>query len=356
MTRRQGLGGQILRSMITVVVGVSVVVMVCLYAFYALLFLYNPAPPQPDSADYWTPEWSEWIFMGAMVILSAAIAVVFATRLTRRLLTPLNSVADAVRRVAHGDLAARALAGDRALGETAALVDDFNSMAERLQRTALELNIWNAAIAHELRTPVTILRGRLQGLAEGVFVPDEAQFRSLLGQVENLSRLIDDLRVLSLADSGHLALRRAPVDLARELADLLALLAPGFSAAGSRLTSDLFPGTVVCDIIRVRQVVQALLDNARRYAQPGTVRVTTVRDGSAVRLQVEDDGPGLGDELAGNVFAAFNRGNDSRSRASGGSGLGLAVVRAIAEAHGGAASYRRNRRGGASFEVVLHCP
>ena len=155
-----------------------------------------------------------------------------ATRFSRRIIQPLNSVTESVRRLAHGDLEARAHAGDRSLGETSALVEDFNSMAERLQRMTSEMVIWNAAIAHELRTPVTILRGRLQGLAEGVFEPDEALFRSLLAQVEGLSRLIEDLRVLSLADSGHLHLQLEEVDLAQVIGDLKGAVEPALTAAG----------------------------------------------------------------------------------------------------------------------------
>lgn len=301
------------------------------------------------------PTWPEWIFMGLLVLAAMAAAVVAARRLSRRLLTPLNSVADSVRRVARGELHARAVAGDRSLGETAALVDDFNSMAERLERTAHELVTWNAAIAHELRTPVTILRGRLQGLADGVFTPDETQFRSLLSQVEGLSRLIDDLRTISLADGGHLNMRLASAPIADEIRELAELMGPGLREAGMELELRVDDVNVVCDITRVRQVLLALLDNARRYAVPGRVLVEArVADG-ALHLAIEDDGPGLKDELAAHVFEAFQRGDDSRARASGGSGLGLAVVRAIAQAHGGRAEYHRGGRGGAVFRIYLPC-
>ncbi|HEX7987249.1 MAG TPA: ATP-binding protein [Duganella sp.] len=352
MMREPGLSRQILWSMGAVGVGMALAVMMSLYAFYTLWIMFYPesglAPP-----ENLIPTWPEWVFMGLLVLAAMAVAVVAARRLSRRLLTPLNSVADSVRRVARGELHARAIAGDRSLGETAALVDDFNSMAERLERTAHELVTWNAAIAHELRTPVTILRGRLQGLAEGVFAPDEAQFRSLLGQVEGLSRLIDDLRTLSLADSGHLNMCLASAPIADEIRELAELMGPGLRQAGLALELRLDDVNVVCDITRVRQVLLALLDNARRYAAPGRVLVEArVLDG-ALHLAVEDDGPGLKDELAAHVFEAFQRGNDSRARASGGSGLGLAVVRAIAQAHGGGASYERGDGGGSVFRIVL---
>jgi two-component system sensor histidine kinase AdeS len=111
-----------------------------------------------------------------------------------------------------GNLAARATSDEHAMGETAQLVDDFNQMAARLQDMAQHRAFWNAAIAHELRTPVTILRGRLQGITEGVFAPEQSQFQSLLTQVEGLGRLIEDLRTVALAESGHLPLQRlAPI-------------------------------------------------------------------------------------------------------------------------------------------------
>lgn len=120
----------------------------------------------------------------------------------------LNSVANSLREVAQGRLDARVPLDEQAIGETAQLVRDFNTMAERLQSMTREREFWNAAIAHELRTPVTILRGRLQGLAEGVFPPERALFEGLLRQVEGLTHLIEDLRVLSLNDSGHRAATR----------------------------------------------------------------------------------------------------------------------------------------------------
>ena len=354
MMRAPGLSRQILWSMGAVGVGMAVAVMVSLYIFYTLVIVLYPesglAPP-----ENLIPTWPEWIFMGMLVLAAMAVAVVAARRLSRRLLTPLNSVADSVRRVARGELHARAVAGDRSLGETAALVDDFNSMAERLERTAHELITWNAAIAHELRTPVTILRGRLQGLAEGVFAPDEAQFRSLLGQVEGLSRLIDDLRTLSLADGGHLNMRLASAPIADEIGALAELMAPALRAAGMRIELRLEAAQVVCDITRVRQALLALLDNARRYAAPGRVLVAARVAEGQLHLSVEDEGPGLKEELVARVFEAFQRGGDSRARASGGSGLGLAVVRAIAQAHGGRASYHRGDNGGAVFSMSFPC-
>lgn len=352
MIRRVGLGKQILQSVSVVLVTVTLGIIASCWAFYTLLFKWDPALCAMQSPS-WLPEWRDWAFMGLLVFASLTTAVFFAARLTARILTPLSTVTDSVRQIARGDLHARAVAGERASDETAALVDDFNALAQRLERTNHELVTWNAAIAHELRTPVTILRGRLQGLADGVFTPDEGQFRSLLGQIEALSRLIDDLRTLSLADGGQLHLRLDKVDVAHALTELVDLMAPALIAAGFTIDCNVRARYAVCDLSRIRQVVMALLENARRYAHPGPLIVSTVQEQEMFYIRVEDPGPGLSDELAERVFDAFQRGADSRSRHSGGSGLGLAVVRAVAEAHGGGAHYRRSASGAALFGITF---
>jgi two-component system sensor histidine kinase AdeS len=376
----KGLSRQLVISMSAVALGVTLFIHVSFYIFYAVAMEVNPAMVS-STPDAWPPTGPEWGWMIAVTLIGLTGAIYTASRLSRRILQPLNSVAESLRKLAHGDLDARAVAETGAMGETATLVADFNTMAERLQRMSSEFSTWNAAIAHELRTPVTILRGRLQGLAEGVFEPDPVQFHSLLTQVEGLSRLIEDLRVLSLADSGHLSLHLERCDLAAEILRIASLLEPELVAAGFRLRLRLEAAPVLCDVTRIRQIVLALLDNVRRYAQPGEITIacglrsgSTAGQGTAESVgegweeggetitragerdfvfQIEDDGPGVPDALLPHLFDPFYRGDDSRSRASGGSGLGLAVVRAVVQAHGGRIRCRRGSRGGALFEVEL---
>ncbi|KAG1455225.1 hypothetical protein G6F57_015336 [Rhizopus arrhizus] len=202
--------------------------------------------------------------------------------------------------------------------------------------------MWHAAIAHELRTPVTILRGRLQGLAEGVFQPDESQFRSLLAQVEGLSRLIEDLRVLSLSDNARLDVRRARTDVVAEVHSVMTLVDPQFRTAGFvlELETSREEHNAHCDPTRLRQALLALLENARRYASPGKVRIAVHDTPGHVQVAIEDEGPGIDPALHADIFTPFMRADGSRSRQGGGSGLGLAVVKAIADAHGGRASWR----------------
>lgn len=355
--RRSGLRREITRLITTTVLIVVAGILSSSYMVYALLLqLY----PDWDLSQGYAPTPLEWVWMALVTLISIALAVGVSVLLTRRIAAPLHSVADALRRIAQGELSVRAAADRNAPGETVALVDDFNAMAQRFEQLQQDSNVWNAAIAHELRTPLTILRGRLQGLADGVFPPEEAQFRSLLVQVEGLSRLVDDLRALSLSDSGRLELHSEPVDLVALVQTVAELHAPTLREAGGSLAVHLpsEPLTVHCDAVRVRQALLALLDNARRHAMPAPVwlrlQVQPSRENplqNDVVLAVEDQGPGLEAEAAQRVFEPFTRGSAARSTHRSGSGLGLAVVRAIAQAHGGEVLCRAGEPVGSCFEM-----
>lgn len=350
MMPARGLGRQIVLAMVSTSLAGVFISVVGLYVFYALMFHY--APGLLGSEPGWWPSGVEWIAMAATGIMGAAIAARAAIRLTRRILTPLNSVATSVRRVANGELSARAVTDDRTMGEAAELVDDFNRMAANLEKASAGLAHWNAMIAHELRTPVTILRGRLQGLSEGVFAPDPALFRSLQLQAEGLARLIEDLRTVSLVESGHLDLVRDHVELWEELADVVEVMRPNLEAAGFSVSVEMEAGSIDVDPTRIRQALMALLDNAMRYATPGRLRVILRFDRHDARIEVVDEGPGLPSDMADDAFLPFRRLATIRETSPLGSGLGLTVVRAIAEAHGGDASYE-GREGGSCFIIRL---
>ncbi|KHK56073.1 histidine kinase [Burkholderia sp. A9] len=341
-----GLSRQIALTMGAMAFAVTLLVVLTAYGFYYLLYLYQPASFDQTN---WFPTGPEWVWLIATTAVGLVLSVVVAIHLSGRILVPLNSVTDSIRRVARGDLGARAVAGDRSLHEAALLADNFNALASELQRVTEEQTFWNAAIAHELRTPVTVLRGRLQGLAEGVFTPSEAQFRSLLTQVEGLTRLIEDLRVVSLADSGHLSIEIRETDLAADIRAVVDVFSHALQAAGQHPVLDLDARPMRCDPVRIRQALLALLENARRHAVPGAIRIETRLEGGMCRLRVEDDGPGIPAEFAPHVFKAFRRVDDTQQ---GGSGLGLAVVAAIAHAHRGEAVCTPAAGGGTRFEVV----
>ncbi|OSZ68829.1 hypothetical protein CAP40_09890 [Sphingomonas sp. IBVSS2] len=266
----------------------------------------------------------------------------------------LNDVAFTARRVADGDLSARAPLVRWASAEEAQLIDDFNAMAQSLQRAERELAESTAAIAHELRTPLTILRGRIQGTIDGVFAHEEEEMRSLLLQVEGLGQLVDDLQTINLAKSDRMILNPDHIDLALEVERVIALVRPDLEAAGLEPVLLLRPTPVVADAARIRQMIGAVLSNAQRYAAgSGPLRICTARHGGWAVLEIVDHGPGLPEEAMDKAFDRFWRAETSRARHSGGSGLGLSVVRAIAEAHDGTATLANHDGGGAIFTLRL---
>ena len=316
------------------------------YVWYGITLITEPANDYGYKATA-----RDWIMIAISSTLSVMFAAFAAVRFARKLLMPLNSLADSARKIAGGELSARAQNGDRRLTEISAMVSDFNSMAEQLEKASGEIITWNAAIAHELRTPVTILQGRLQGLADGVFPPEHALFVNLVKQTEGLARLIDDLRTLSLAESGHMPLHQAPTPLDREIRAVADLIRPSLAEQKLSLVLKLDDVALYCDPARIRQILLALLDNAQRYAKPGIVMISCYRENNRVFIDVEDEGPGIPSEIQASLFDPFTRGEQSRSRASGGTGLGLAVVKAIVTSHGGNIKCSSGKMGGSLFTM-----
>lgn len=344
-----GLSRQLAFAMGATAVGVVVLLLLTSLVFY--YFAFSLAPE--DYPKGWTPTLAELAWITATMLAGVALAVFVAGHMAKRILVPLNSVAQAIRSVAAGNLAARASAGDAPLTEAATLVNDFNRLAQELKRITDERAFWNAAIAHELRTPVTILRGRIQGLAEGVFEPGPSQFEKLLVQIEGLSRLVEDLRAVSLAESGHLDLRWQTVDLSGEIIDVAESFSGRLETAGLTVALRLDSAPVACDPVRIRQVMVALLDNAAKYSSAGTITIHSRVVAGQFTLSLEDEGPGLPDELGPHVFEAFRRGGEGRDPSHRSSGLGLTVVAAIARAHGGHASCQQCANGrGTLFEIT----
>jgi len=317
------------------------------FALYGWVF--ENYPDAVASPQAWRPQSVDYVALASAAVLALIGATVAGLQLARRIVMPLTSLSGAARAIADGDLSARAMAGDRSFSETADLVDDFNLMAARLETLAADMTTWNASIAHELRTPVTIVKGRLQAAADGVLPLDREMILTLLKPVDALGRLIEDLRVVSLADSGRLQLRLTPQDLCKRLEDVRALVGAEAEAEGYPITWMTPTTVVVCDGDRIQQAVLALLDNVRRHADPGPVSVTLTADERFAVIAVVDSGPGLPEAMTQSVFTAFKHGSGE----NGGTGLGLAAVRAIAEAHGGSARYLTGARLGSRIEIYI---
>jgi signal transduction histidine kinase len=268
-----------------------------------------------------------------------------------RLSKPIESVAAAADLVAKGDLTARADAKE-GYGATAALVKNFNVLANGLFEAERELVATSSAIAHELRTPATVLKVRLEAIRDGVLESTEKELAGLIAQVDLLGAIANDMQTLSLAGIGELNLHRIQTDLADEVRLALDSLEGTLAMASIKVETKLDPAPAFADSNRIRQIINALVDNFKRYAIDGrSIRFETAPQVGYSRVVVMDRGPGLPNGAEKFVFDRFWRAEVSRSRETGGTGLGLSVVMAIAQAHGGTALAYDRPGGGAVFEI-----
>lgn len=270
-------------------------------------------------------------------ITSGLLVLTVGFLLNRQMINPMARVIAAMTAVADGDLSARAevAAPPRLHG----LVAGFNGMAAALERADQQRRDMLADVAHELRTPLSVIRGRLEGILDGVYPADEDHVAPVLAETYVLERLVDDLRLLTLVETRALKLDKQAVDLADLLARMVDLFAAEAEERDLRLKlvtpPDELPA-VFADEQRIGQVVGNLLSNALRYSREGdTVEVRVSQTGRGVQVMVDDSGPGVPQAQHGQVFERFWRGEHSRSRATGGAGLGLAIARQLIEAHGG---------------------
>ena len=289
--------------------------------------------------------------LAALGVLAAALLVAFA--LARGLLKPVRALADGTRALAAGDFARR-LAVERS-DELGALAGDFNHLAATLEQHRDARRRWGADIAHELRTPLSILRGEIQALQDGVRAPTAAALDSLNAECERLGTLIEDLYQLSLADAGALEYRFETLDLGELARDALEAQQRACADAGLAIELEIDAGvTVRGDPRRLTQLIDNLIANARRYTDaPGRIRVEVAAQRGGASLVVEDSAPGVPAAALPRLFERLFRVEDSRSRAAGGAGLGLAICRAIVEAHGGRIAASPSPLGGLRITVEL---
>ncbi len=286
--------------------------------------------------------------------LAFLLATTMAGFLTRRLTRPLVALERGARRLAAGEPGLRlALPPDH--DELRSLTGAFNALVGGLERQEEWRRGMVADIAHDLRTPLAVLRSEVEAMQDRVRPLDDAGLARLHREVMLLSRLVDDLRTLSTAESGHLELTPRTVKVVDYLRTLLDSLAGRAAEAGATLDLDPIPEdlSATFDPDRIARVLGNLLENALRYATPGAITVSAEREGDHLRIAVRDHGPGLppGDEER--VLERFYRGDPSRTRHEAGSGLGLAIAKAIAESHGGRLDAANHPQGGAVFTVVL---
>jgi two-component system, OmpR family, sensor histidine kinase AdeS len=346
-SKRPNLNTRLVKAMVLLTFLAFVVVYFGLLAYF--FFIYDWLYPDSDYENAW--QLGDTVTLGLLLGIGILTASILGWRLARYITEPLKSVASAARTVAQGDFSARAVLPRRSFGEASELVADFNLMAERLERAETELKYSNSAIAHELRTPLTILRGRLQGLLDGAFEPSPALYTRLIAHVDDLAGIVEELRTLALSNAGQLDLQYSRLDVASEVDSAVVSLENELSNAKIVVVKQLSPAVIMADKPRMRQAIIAVLDNCRRYASNSTVYLETGQMSDYVFFRCTDTGPGLSEESRNRAFERFWRADDSRSRVSGGSGLGLSIVKAIAQAHGGDAVILSSDQSGLSIEL-----
>jgi Signal transduction histidine kinase len=278
-----------------------------------------------------------WLLPVAVIFVVFIVAIsVFAARNIRRMSNPLDELVEASNKVAEGDYSIRV--EEKGPPEVRLLLRGFNSMAERLQVTDQQRRNMLADVSHELRTPITVIQGNVEGILDGLYPADQERLKSILEETQVLSRLVDDLRTLALAESGALRLKREPTNLAELIRDTVSNFEAPANEKEIRLSLSLHEAEEAnIDPQRVREVLTNLLSNALRYTpRAGEVEVGLMEssrgapEGRAITIFVEDNGPGIESSDLPHVFDRFYKSSDS-----GGMGLGLSIAKYLVEAHNG---------------------
>ena len=289
-------------------------------------------------------------------LIGGGIAIVAATLLSTlvivQILRPLRKLTRATERIAEGDLPSEVRLTSR--DEYGQLGDSFNHMIDNLRRSEQVRQTMTADIAHEIRTPVTIIQGTLEAILDGVYSASNDTIVPIYEETLHLGRLIDDLRDLAMAEAGELRLDSEPTDLGmliRSVVDVV--IAPLESAPDIRVEAEPDLPLVPVDPMRIRQVIVNLLSNALRHTpSQGRIDISVSSGSDGVEIEVADSGTGIDPDDLEHLFERLYRGDPARNRA-GGSGLGLAIVRQYVEAHGGTIHAANRPSGGARFVVTL---
>jgi len=299
-----------------------------------------------------------FLIVGVVVGITALVTGLGLSRVISR---PVVRLTEATRAVAKGDLDVR-VAGQYP-GELGELAASFNLMAEELTRADELRRNMTADVAHELRTPLSVIRGKLEGVLDGVYPATPEHLEPILEESKLLAHLVEDLRLLALAEAGQLALEKRAVDAGDLLRDAQVNFSPQADDRGVTLALDLPADLpqVTADRRRIAQVVGNLLTNALRHTpQGGCVTLAAAPsppllggEKGGVVVSISDTGAGIPAEDLPHIFERFWRGEKSRSRAGGGSGLGLAIAKQLVEMHGGAIAVESTPGTGSTFRFTL---
>jgi signal transduction histidine kinase len=341
-------------------------------------YYYNPDSPGSPITMPWTAETVGQVYItldpeaepyvaplrrlsesiNRFLLLGGAVAIVIALILTfvlsRRLSSPIGVLANAARRLGRGDLSQRVQFKGK--GEVGELAQAFNSMAADLEHAEQLRRNLVADVAHELRTPLSNIQGYLEAIRDRVMKANAATIRSLNEETALLSRLVDELQELSLAEAGELKLVYQAEDIANVVKQVVTSWQPQVAAKEISLSLDLPDNLPLVNIDRqrVNQVLYNLLENAVAHTHKGgTINVAATNQGDWVEVCVSDTGEGIPAEDLPNIFERFYRVDRSRARATGGSGLGLTIAKRMVEAHGGQITVQSEPGKGSSFSFTL---
>jgi two-component system sensor histidine kinase BaeS len=291
---------------------------------------------------------------GLVVLIVGVVALMIGIRIARNVGRPLSELVDAAGRIEAADYSVRVSEPIGGRGEMRGLTRAFNEMAARLEAEDATRRRLLADVSHELRTPLAVIQGNLEALLDGVYPPDEAHIGPILEETRVLERLVDDLRTLSLAESGALPLHREPIDPAVLLEDVATAHRARADAASVAIKVEASPAVPAIDLdpVRMRQVVSNLVDNAIRVMPDGgSITLSATTGDGGLSIAVADDGPGIPADLLPTVFERFTKSAGSR-----GSGLGLSIARAIVTAHGGTIAAGSDPAAGRGTTIRISLP
>ena len=307
--------------------------------------------PQPDR-EFLYHQIRALYSTGIIILVLSALA---AFGLSRHLLAPIQKLTRATASITSRDFNARVQVDTS--DELGQLARDFNAMAQTLGAFEDRQKQWLSDISHEMRTPLTVMLCEIEAIQDGIHKADPASMASLHAEAEDLAGIVADLHTLSLSEAGALPMEKNPVLLSEVVQKTLGLFKTRFEQNGIKPTLALESGagqTVLGDEARLTQVFTNLFENVLRYAnKPGTLQVRQIQAGDKLVISVEDSGPGVPEASLPRLFDRLYRVDQSRSRATGGSGLGLSISKAIVEAHGGTIRALNGLQGGLRVEIEL---
>jgi len=291
-------------------------------------------------------------FLFAVAIFGGALGIAFGVVASRSLTAPLSRLAEAARRIGRRDFSRQVeVAGSDEVQEVARA---FNEMVSALEEAETLRRNLVADVAHELRTPLSVLQGNLRAILDGVYPLEQAEIARLYDQTRLLNRLVNDLRELAQAEAGQLALNLQAVDLANLLEETAATFSPVAEAENvtleTKIPADLPP--LRADAARLAQVLHNLLSNALRHTPPnGVITLSAGRGDDQLWVSVSDTGEGISPEDLPHIFERLYRADRTRVRATGGAGLGLAIAKAIVEEHSGVIAADSSLGRGSTFTI-----